>query len=203
MKTLFIFLQIHWWIFSPPESVTSEYYEFEESYIVQEVYFNMTPHHFPRFTGTSGILSRHSEYYIIREDELIHAIKNNSLNITQHTKIIDSNPYVYAPDKNGEYKRLSINYSMGLANLFYLDDTGVYKIGGKYYVLRHIKYGYLSNIKLMHMNDDEELEEYDNNHVRLFLFIIELLPSSPEIRKHIWKHKYELFDFWQGNINKQ
>lgn len=163
----------------------------------------MSPYHFPRFAGTSCILSHNSEYFVISENELIETIKKDSLNIETLTKIIDTNANVYAKDKDGEYQRLLINYSLGLANLFYLDDTGVYKIGEKHYVIRRLKYAYLNDVELKHLNDDGKLDEYNNDHLRLFLFFMELLPTSPLIEGYLFKRKYELDEFWHGNIMEQ
>jgi len=204
MIKYFILLQLHFWLFSPPEELSSELYQEDDSYIVQLVGFEMQSSEFPRFSGLSNIISHNSKYYFINEHRLLQAFLDDTLNLEELDVIIEANSFVYAKNKEGEYQRLSVNYSIGINGILYLDDTGIYKIGEQYFVIRRLKYAYLEDLDLKFFDNwEDNLRAYDIENLRLFLFMKELLPISHEIEKYVWKRKFELTDFWQGNIMKQ
>ena len=103
-----------------------------------------------------------------------------------------------------------------------MDNTEVYKIGGKYYAIKKIKYGYsdeievfrsLYNILFYHVDDiqveNEEKERYyketyksireclPQKKYHYYLFLQEICETDKVIKKHLWKKKYELDEFWK------
>ena len=204
MIKYFLFLQLHFWLFSPPENLSPDLYKTDDTYIIQIVEFDMQTSEFPRFSGLSNIISHNARYHFISEYRLLQAFQDDTLNLEETNVIIEANSYVYAKNKKGEFQALSVNYSTGLNGVLYLDDTGIYNIGNQYFVIRQLKYAYLENLELKYFDNwNDELRAYDIEDFRLFLFAKELLPTSPEIEKFIWKRKFELTDFWQGNIIKK
>ncbi len=195
--------QTYNWLFKPPDTVTSDYYKTEEGYIIQEVSLNIYFHYYLPFAGASVILSENHDFYIISEDDLLLAIQENSLKLKNLTMIVNPHWHVFAQNEKEVYQRLAINSTSGIASILCLDDTDIFNIGGKYYVLRKLKYAYLDNMKLSYLClAEEKLRPYDAENLRLFLFAIELLPLDNEVKKFVWKKKYELPDFWQGNVTK-
>lgn len=168
-------------------------------YFIQEL-GNYSHDHYLLFTGFHATMSVNNDYYVISEDQLKKSIANDTLNLMELTMIIEPHPDVYILSESNKYEPLLINYTSGISALLSLDDTGVYKIGTKFYVLRKAKYKYTDGIKLKWKDEDNELREYKSEKLRLFLYTKELLPIPKSIQKHVWKKKYEFPDFWHDYV---
>ena len=173
----------------------------DTGYIIQGLSLNTAYGHLERFTGFNAILSQHSEFYTLSEKELQEFIEDDKIELKELTMIINPHPSIYTLSKTNEFEPLHLNYSNGLVNILNLDDTEVYKIGGKYYIIRKIKYKYIDQIELRYdSTEDGSLEKFNSKDIRLFLYSLELLPSSKSIKKHVWKKKYEFNDFWMDYV---
>jgi hypothetical protein len=117
---------------------------------------------------------------------------------------VESHPSIRTLSRANKYETLTLNYSSGILNLLTLDDTGVYLVGDKYYVIRKIKYKYIDGIELRYSDPNDELmKEFGSKDLRLFLYTLELLPTSKSIQKHIWKRKYDFCDFWSECVKNR
>lgn len=184
-------------LFSEPDTTKLNNHKIDEGFIIQELRFNLDPSHHILFAFATAIYSWNHEYYFMKQEDFLHSIKKDHLILDHHTMVIDPHWQVFTIDDKGEMQRMRINYSNGIAGILQLDDTDIFKIDGKYYVARKLKYSYMDNIKLMYMDEDEELQPFKSENPRLFLYLRELLPLDDEVKKHVWKKKYELPEFWQ------
>lgn len=179
-------------------------YKTDTGYIIQELGINTAYDHYQRFTGLNAILSEHREFYTLSEEKLQKCISADNIELDKLLMIVEPHPSIRTLSRANEYEPLTLNYSSGILNFLTLDDTGVYLIGGKYYVIRNIKYKYIDGINLRYSDpNDELLKEFRSKDLRLFLYTIELLPTSKSIQKHIWKKKYEFCDFWSECVKNQ
>ena len=107
-----------------------------------------------------------------------------------------------------------------------MDNTEVYKIGGKYYAIKKIRYAYLDNIEVytslynivrdgtddIQIEKEEEeyyrttyktIEEYlPNRKYQYYLFLLDICETDKAIKEHLWERKYELNDFWTHTLRK-
>jgi hypothetical protein len=201
MFLLVIILQTWSWIFNPPNPIPSEFYKLGEGYLIQELDLDAHPQHNPQFAGLSILLSDYGEFRMVSPNDLLEAIKSDSIDINEWTLLVGPTPDISIVDSLGVYHKLAVNYSIGLTKLLQLDDTEIYCIGGKYYVARYIQYAFLDGLPLYYFSPEEELwVNISDLNPRLFLFSLAMLPPTPEIAKYVWKRKYEIPHFWQGNL---
>jgi len=201
MNNLLIIFQVSLLTVAPPDSIVFDNYSVDEGYIIQEINLNMHPQHHPQFAGTSAILSDFGEYFFLKEAELLNALEKNELKLNNTTMVVDpSHNNIFAMTEKGDYKNMRVNYTVGLTKLLQLDDTGIYRIGESYYVVRLIRYAYIDGIHLNYRHyEDGDLRRIEGENVRLFLFTLNILSTSPTIEKFLWKKKYEMPKFWQKN----
>jgi hypothetical protein len=190
-------------LFSESDTLNLNDHKVDEGYIIQELKFNIHPDHHVIFAFATAIYSWNHEYYFIKQEDFLLSIKKGHLALNHHTMVIDPHWQVFTVDENGERERMRINYSNGIAGILQLDDTDIIKIEGKYYVTRKMKYSYMDNIKLMYMDEEEELQPFKVETPRLFLYLIELLPLDDDVKQYVWKKKYELPEFWQEHWQRR
>ncbi len=203
MNNLLIIFQLSLLSLTPPDSIVFDNYSVGEGYIIQEVNLNMHPQHHAQFAGTSAVLSDYGEYYFLKEEELLNALEKNELNLSNATMVVDPshNNRIFTMTENGDYKNMRVNYTEGLTKLLQLDDTGIYQIGESYYVVRPIKYAYIDGIQLKYKHDQDcDLVKIEGKNVRLFIFTISILSTSPTVENFLWKKKYEMTKFWHKNV---
>jgi hypothetical protein len=212
--------------FSTDDSLLVKY-KSDISYIVQEIVYGTD--RYPFFAGLYRLKTDFDFFYISKEQDIINAIKTDTLNLNSLAILIPPNAgwCIYDSLSNQYIDRIS--YVQNIYDIMILDNTEVYKIGSKYYAVRKIKYAYLDNIELyrsllfikrdnfiseIHFeNEDEErlawktyktLREYlQIENYRYFLFLQELYETDKSIRKYVWKRKYELDEFWYKNVGEQ
>lgn len=198
MKTVILICQL---VFFANQNLLTKTYEIADTYIIQSVEFNISSPHNPRFAYLSSIMTDHGEFYIATKKEIMDAIVQDSLELNNLKIIIDPHSSIYQMDEEGNYSPLPNDYSSGISGLLELDNTEIYHIGKMYYIIRRVKYGYIDGVKLKYFDyPDEELKDYKTDSLRLFLFVKDLLPTHKSIKRHLWKRKYELPDFWKGYI---
>jgi len=200
MNIFITLIQLSLWVSVAPDTIIFDKYSMDEGYIVQEINLSMHPQHHPQFAGTSAILSDFGEFFFLKEADLINAFEENNLNLNSLTMVVDPSHNIFAKTEDGDFKNMRINYTKGLTTLLQLDDTGIYKIGERYYILRLIRFAYIDGINLKYRHHEEgDLRKVVGSNVRLFLFTKNIISTSPAIEKFLWKKKYELREFWQNN----
>lgn len=215
----------------PTDSLLANY-KSDTSYVLQEIVYGVADV-YPNFAGvyrlktdlTNSFYQRYQIFYISNEKYILNAIKTDSLNLDSVTILVPSHACWCIYDSlSGLYKD-RISYVKDVYDIMTLDDTEIYKIGNKYYVIRKIKYGYLDNIELYrslyciksdagsdiqfekeesyYRNTYKTLREYlQTENYRYFLFLQELYPTDELIKTHVWKKRYELDEFWYKNLGK-
>ena len=186
-----------------------------ERYIIQElisdsnsaghIYF--APYHF----------ASNFEYYFVEERDLIDFILSDSVDRSKLILTFEKTIYfTYSDTALMELYRF--NKFMGLNPILLLDDSEIYKIGGRMYILKKMKYAYLDNIpkvytlnsKMLSMINGDNIPSdidnryqsvevdtkkyFDKDEFEVFLYMIEQIPTSPKIKKNLWLKRYQMFD---------
>ncbi len=205
----------------PNHSFCSEY-KTGTNYIVQEVTYGYGSDIYPPFAGLYRLKTDFDVYYIANKKYLLDAIRKDSINMDSLTILVPQNHTWGIYDSISKKYRFTINHSMDLYDIMTMDNTEVYAIGGKYYAVKKVKYGYSDEMEVFRSlynslfentddiqikNDGEEkyyretyksIKEYlPQRQYQYYLFLQEICETDKAIRKHLWKRKYELDEFWQ------
>ena len=217
-----IILNILFSIFSllQPQSFYPEY-KTATNYIIQEVTYGYGADIYPPFARLYRLKTDGDVYYITSKQYLLDAIRKDSINLDSLTILIPQNRTWEIYDSiSNTYRDAIYNYSQLLYDVMTMDNTEVYKIGGKYYAIKKIKYCYSDEIEvfrslydIMFYNVDdiqienEEQERYyketyksireclPKKKYHYYLFLQEICQTDKVIQKHLWKRKYELEGF--------
>ena len=203
-----------------PQSFYPEY-KTATNYIIQEVTYGYGADIYPPFARLYRLKTDDDVYYITSKQYLLDAIRKDSINLDSLTILIPQNRTWEIYDSiSNTYRDAIHNYSQLLYDIMTMDNTEVYKIGGKYYAIKKIKYSYLDEIEvfrslyniLFYNVDDiqienEEQERYyketyksireclPKKKYHYYLFLQEICETDKVIQKHLWKRKYELDGF--------
>ena len=123
-------------------------YKIETNYIIQEVTYGYGANIYPQFVRQYRLKTDGDVYYITNRKYILNAIRKDSINLDSLTILIPQNRTWEMYDSISDKYRSTINYSMDLYDVMTMDNTEVYKIGGKYYAIKKIKYGYSDEIEL-------------------------------------------------------
>lgn len=217
-----IILNILFSVFSllQPQSFYPEY-KTATNYIIQEVTYGYGADIYPPFARLYRLKTDDDVYYITSKQYLLDAIRKDSINLDFLTILIPQNRTWEIYDSiSNTYRDAIHNYSQLLYDIMTMDNTEVYKIGGKYYAIKKIKYSYsdeievfrsLYNILFYNVDDiqieNEEQERYyketyksireclPKKKYHYYLFLQEICETDKVIQKHLWKRKYELDGF--------
>ncbi len=217
-----IILNILFSVFSllQPQSFYPEY-KTATNYIIQEVTYGYGADIYPPFARLYRLKTDVDVYYITSKQYLLDAIRKDSINLDSLTILIPQNRTWEIYDSiSNTYRDAIHNYSQLLYDIMTMDNTEVYKIGGKYYAIKKIKYSYsdeievfrsLYNISFYNVDDiqieNEEQERYyketyksireclPKKKYHYYLFLQEICETDKVIQKHLWKRKYELDGF--------
>ena len=217
-----IILNILFSVFSllQPQSFYPEY-KTATNYIIQEVTYGYGADIYPPFARLYRLKTDDDVYYITSKQYLLDAIRKDSINLDSLTILIPQNRTWEIYDSiSNTYRDAMHNYSQLLYDIMTMDNTEVYKIGGKYYAIKKIKYSYadelevfrsLYNILFYNVDDiqieNEEQERYyketyksikeclPQKKYHYYLFLQEICETDRVIQKHLWKRKYELDGF--------
>lgn len=197
-------------------------YKTETNYIIQEVTYGYGADIYPPFARLYRLKNDDDVYYITSRKYLLNAIRKNSINLDTLTILIPQGRTWEIYDSMSNTYRSAINYSMDLYDIMTMDNTEIYKIGGKYYAIKKIKYSYLDKIEvfrslynILYYNVDdiqienEEKERYyketyksireclPSKNYQYYLFLQEICETDNVIKKYLWKKKFELDEFWK------
>ncbi len=217
-----IILNILFSVFSllQPQSFYPEY-KTATNYIIQEVTYGYGADIYPPFARLYRLKTDDDVYYITSKQYLLDAIRKDSINLDSLTILIPQNRTWEIYDSiSNTYRDAIHNYSQLLYDIMTMDNTEVYKIGGKYYAIKKIKYSYsdeievfrsLYNVLFYNVDDiqieNEEQERYyketyksireclPKKKYHYYLFLQEICETDKVIQKHLWKRKYELDGF--------
>lgn len=196
-------------------------YKTATNYIIQEVTYGYGADIYPPFARLYRLKTDDDVYYITSKQYLLDAIRKDSINLDSLTILIPQNRTWEIYDSiSNTYRDAIHNYSQLLYDIMTMDNTEVYKIGGKYYAIKKIKYSYsdeievfrsLYNILFYNVDDiqieNEEQERYyketyksireclPKKKYHYYLFLQEICQTDKVIKKHLWKRKYELDGF--------
>ena len=196
-------------------------YKTATNYIIQEVTYGYGADIYPPFARLYRLKTDDDVYYITSKQYLLDAIRKDSINLDSLTILIPQNRTWEIYDSiSNTYRDAIHNYSQLLYDIMTMDNTEVYKIGGKYNAIKKIKYSYsdeievfrsLYNILFYNVDDiqieNEEKERYyketyksireclPKKKYHYYLFLQEICETDKVIQKHLWKRKYELDGF--------
>ena len=197
-------------------------YKTETNYIIQEVTYGHGADIYPSFAGLYRLKNDDDVYYIANKQYLLDAIGKDSINLDSLTFLIPQGRTWGIYDSVSNKYRFAINHTMDLYDIMTMDNTEIYKIGGKYYAIKKIKYSYLDKIEvfrslynILYYNVDdiqienEEKERYyketyksireclPSKNYQYYLFLQEICETDNVIKKYLWKKKFELDEFWK------
>lgn len=150
-------------------------------------------------------------YYIVDEDILCTFLDSDSVDYNRVTMLCDPAPEcgMFADSITTK----DVMQSTRIKDILLLDDSEIYVIGGDKYIIRKIRYSYYDNTQIkvyikgpyhfmwddMSENDTAEFyaiyevgQLYERDYYQCYHHLIELLPTPPQISKHIWKRLYQL-----------
>lgn len=148
-------------------------------------------------------------YYVVDESVLCSFFDSDSVDHNRVTMLCDPASGMFADSIITK----EVMQSTRLKDILMLDDSEIYIIGGAKYVIRKIRYSYYDNTQVKvyikgpyHFMWDDMSEEdtaifyatyevgqlYERDYYQCYHHLIELLPTSPQISKHLWKRLYQL-----------
>lgn len=189
-------------------------YKEDTKYLLKEV-DPSAPYFFKRYKlGQIG--SYYLNFYVIDEKTLLEFFNNDSIKWEQTILLCDPGIAMFSDSAISREVRLYTR----IKDILVLDDTEIYEIGGKKYFIRKIRYAYYDNSKVKvytkgfnyyfwdDISEDEEDilnatyevgQLYKRDYYQCYHHLIELLPTSPLISKHLWRRLYQ----FGGDQNKK
>ena len=186
----------------------------DSKYIVMEIADNQEPWNI-RFVQ-SYTLASHGEYYLASEKDILNFIQKKQVDKSKLIILLDRNSAFYPADAGKQYCRYLFDFSE-LRHLIWLNDTGVYSIGSKQYVIRKLEYAYMDDLHLVApqnkidllMTDNVESSNdttlvgadafYKQSYFQYYFYTIRLLPNHKDLKKYLWKQRYQLLEDNQIN----
>lgn len=176
-------------------------------YLLKEV-DTSTPYFFNRYKyGQIG--TYYYEFYIVDSATLLDFFNNDSVNYRQAVLLCDPAIVMFADSAvSREVERFT-----RIKDILLLDDTEIYEIGKSKYFIRKIQYAYYDNtdvsvyIKGCNYYDWDDVTDenqivldatyevgqmYGRDYYQCYHHLISILPTPPQISKHIWRRLYQL-----------
>lgn len=205
MKILnFLFLLI------VPQFIYSQDYKVGEAYVIQDLIVSSDPAliWYQRVfkMNTKGDLR------IVTEKDLLDFVKRDTV---VHDKLIylfhSASSFKLNNDHFTEHD--NFNDFVSIFDILLMQDVPIYKIGGKFYLIRKLRYAYIDDVDVFSRKDDlfhsyiyrgiDEPEVVDSTMVsaksffnidffQYFLFNTDILPNHKKLNKVFWKRRYEL-----------
>lgn len=148
-------------------------------------------------------------YYVVDDETLQDFFKQDSVIFEQAIMLCDPTNEMFTDSTIAkEVKRFT-----RIKDILLLDDSEIFRIGQDMYIIRKIRYAYYDNqqIKVYIRNsaadmwDDISNEDtveynavyevgqlYKRDYYQCYHHLIEILPTPPQISKHVWKKLYQL-----------
>lgn len=193
-----------------PQFLLSQDYKIGEAYVVQELVA-------VRGTGLLWYLRLFSmntkgDLRVVSEKNLLDFVKRDA---------VDNDKLIYLFHSASSFKLNNDHFAehnnfsdfVGIFDVLLMQDAPIYKIGGKLYLIRKLKYAYIDDVDVFSRKDDlfhlyiyrgiDEPDVVDSTMVsakaffnidyfQYFLFNMEILPNHKKLNKVFWKRRYEL-----------
>ena len=151
----------------------------------------------------------YSEYYVVDEKTIEYFFNIDSVEYCRTTMLCDPAVVMFADSATSR----DVRRHTRIKDIISLDDSEIYAIGKKKYIIRKIRYGYYDNSQVSvyiqgynyYAGDDisdEDTAEYNKiyevgelykrDYYQCYHHLIEILPTPPQISKHIWRKLYQL-----------
>jgi hypothetical protein len=148
-------------------------------------------------------------FHMVDEATLLDFFEKDTVDYNRVTMLCD--PGGMSMFSDSAITRQSIRFSR-IEDILFLDDSEIYIIGEKKYVIRKIKYAYFDNSQVKvylkggsyYMwdditDEDEKIlkatydvsELYNIDYYQCYYHLIEILPTPPQIQKYLWKRLYQ------------
>ena len=156
-----------------------------------------------------GLISQYySEYYVLDEKTIEYFFNIDSVEYGRATMLCDPAIVMFADSATSRDAR---RYTR-IKDIITLDDSEIYAIGEKKYIIRKIRYAYYDNsqvaVYIKGYNyyawddiSDQDTAEYNatyevgklykRDYYQCYHHLIEILPTPPQISKHIWRKLYQ------------
>ncbi|MDR2841212.1 MAG: vacuolar protein sorting-associated protein 35 [Paludibacter sp.] len=198
--------------------IFSQNYKVAENYIIQEIVKSNTPIHTP-FAPDNYFMFPLFGHYIATERDVLNFIKNDNVDNTKLILFLNEWTPFYLKTNNVLIDGCIVDWA-NFIDILYLGDTPIYKIGGKMYLLRKIRYAYVDNIEAfaqknkLHYNDDIDTTEdsdttlisakefFNVTYFQYYLFTIDIMQNHKKLKQSFWKKRYELLNKCFDNDNE-
>lgn len=189
-------------------------YKQNTGYLLQKVEPFTHVYHIPFKHGL--VLPRFYGYYVVNDETLQGFLEQDTVKVDQAIMLCDPMNVMFTDSViTKDVKRYA-----RIMDILLLDDSEIYEIGHEKYIIRKIRYAYYDNLQVKvfirsadaYIWDDiqdEDTAEYNNIYevgqfyerefYQCYHHLIEILPTPPQISKHIWKRLYQLGE----EINKE
>jgi hypothetical protein len=184
-------------------------YKTAENYIIVEIGHLGNPMDSP-YSKDYNLIT-HNGLFVVSENNILSFIQNDCIDKSKLILILHEwLPFV--PEKNNVLKKKCLIDFVTFAEFLLLGDTPIYKIGGKLYVIRKIKYAYFDGIDAYARKDDKFFQGddidtdyldatpisakkyYNVDYFQFYLFLMELIPNHQDLQRCFWKKRYELLN---------
>lgn len=170
-------------------------------YIIQPIIPYM--HDFYRPYRGEWSIEQDIVYYIASEKQVLEFLKKDSVYLNETILLCDNKDF---PEIDSLSQKYHLRYMTSIKEFLILEDSEIYEIGKKTYVIKKIEYAYLDNVKLLMPRDlwkDDfsegeivemiDVAEYHKvNYYQYFLYIVKQIPTSKKIRKYMKTYSYKL-----------
>ncbi len=159
-------------------------------------------------------------YYVADEETLQNYFKHDTVIIEQAIMLCDPLNVMFTDSAVTK----EVKHFTRIKDILLLDDSEIYEIGHEKYIIRKIRYAYYDNtqVKVYIMSgaadiawddiQDEDTAEYnkiydvgqyyEREYYQCYHHLIEILPTPPQISKHIWRRLYQLGEEINEESNK-
>ncbi len=148
-------------------------------------------------------------YYVVDNKTLHDYFKHDSVFLEQAVMLCDPTNEMFTDSSIvKEIKRFT-----RIMDVLSLDDSEIYKIGHSMYIIRKIRYAYYDNTQVRvyirnsaadmwdDISDKDTVEFnaiyevgqlYKRDYYQCYHHLVEILPTPPQISRHVWKKLYQL-----------
>ncbi|MBP5548536.1 MAG: hypothetical protein J6X58_06580 [Bacteroidales bacterium] len=183
-------------------------YKETTGYLLKEIDPNV-PYFYNRYRY--GLIAQYySEYYVVDEKTIEYFFNIDSVEYSRATMLCDPAIVMFADSATSR----DVRRFTRIKDIISLDDSEIYAIGEKKYIIRKIRYAYYDNSQITvyikgynyyhawdEISDEDTAmlnatydvgELYGRNYYQCYHHLIEFLPTPSLISKHIWRRLYQL-----------
>lgn len=194
-------------ILAPLNAVNAQSYKENTGWLLQKV--EPLTHYFFIPFKHGLVLPYFYGYYIVSDEVLWDFFERDSVNNQSVIMLCDPASIMFADSATSK----EVKNSTRIKDILLLDDSEIYEIGGGKYIIRKIRYAYYDNSQVKvyikssaaYMWDDIQDEDtaefnaiyevgelYKRDYYQCYHHLLEIIPSPPQISKHIWRRLYQM-----------